>query len=127
ARGTELELATRYARRSLLIADDPVLREEIAGWFASLGERSLAALALRPLRSATSGAQAAALYLRIAVLLGRAGDAEGQRDALSHAAADNPTEAQALELLGAIGAWAPQVMSGPAAAQAYLEAAERRD
>src|SRR3954470_18543861 len=127
ARGTELELATRYARRSLLIAEDPVLREELAGWFASLGEPSLAAITLRPLLSGKSGPDAAALHLRIAVLLGRAGDAEGQRDALTHAAAENPTESQALELLGAIGAWAPQVMSGPAAAHAYLEAAERRD
>ena len=127
ARGTELELATRYARRSLLIAEDPVLREELAGWFASLGEPSLAAITLRPLLSGKSGPEAAALYLRVAVLLGRAGDAEGQREALTHAAAENPAESQALELLGAIGAWAPQVMSGPAAAHAYLEAAERRD
>ncbi|MEO6601283.1 MAG: hypothetical protein ABIQ16_15505, partial [Polyangiaceae bacterium] len=61
------------------------------------------------------------------VLLGRAGDAEGQREALTQAAAASPTESQALELLGAIGAWAPHVMSGSAAAHAYLEAAERRD
>jgi len=127
ARGTELELATRYARRSLLIAEDPALREELAGWFASLGEPSLAAISLRPLLSGKSGAEAAALYLRIAVHLGRAGDAEGQREALTHAAAENPAEAQAVELLGAIAAWAPHVMSGAAAAQAYLEAAERRD
>ncbi len=127
ARGTELELATRYARRSLLIAEDPALREELAGWFASLGEPSLAAITLRPLLIGKSGPDAAALQLRIAVLLGRAGDAEGQRDALTHAAAENPAEAQAVELLGAIAAWAPQVMSGVAAAQAYLEAAERRD
>ena len=127
ARGTELELATRYARRSLLLAEDPVLREELAGWFASLGEPSLAAITLRPLLNGKSGADAAALHLRIAVLLGRAGDAEGQREALTAAAAENPAEAQAVELLGAIGAWAPQVMSGSAAAHAYLEAAERRD
>ncbi|HEY0467235.1 MAG TPA: hypothetical protein VGC79_23705, partial [Polyangiaceae bacterium] len=127
ARGTELELATRYARRSLLIAEDPVLREELAGWFASLGEPSLAAITLRPLLSGKTGADAGALHMRVAVLLGRAGDAEGQRDALTHAASENPAEAQAVELLGAIGAWAPQVMSGPAAAHAYLEAAERRD
>ena len=127
ARGTELELATRYARRSLLLGDDPVLREELAGWFASLGEPSLAAITLRPLLSGKTGADAAALHLRLAVLLGRAGDAEGQRDALTQAAAENPAESQALELLGAIGAWAPQVVSGPVAAHAYLEAAERRD
>lgn len=127
ARGTELELATRYARRSLLIGDDPVLREELAGWFASLGEPSLAAITLRPLLTGKKGADAAALHMRLAVLLGRAGDAEGQREALTHAAAENPAEAQALELLGAIGAWAPQVVSGPGAAHAYLEAAERRD
>jgi len=127
ARGTELELATRYARRSLLLAEDPVLREELAGWFASLGEPSLAAITLRPLLNGQSGVEAAALHLRIAVLLGRAGDAEGQREALTAAAAENPAEAQAVELLGAIAAWAPQVMSGTAAAHAYLEAAERRD
>ena len=127
ARGTELELATRYARRSLLIAEDPVLREELAGWFASLGEPSLSAITLRPLLSGKVGSDAAALHMRVAVLLGRAGDAEGQREALSHAAAANPAESQALELLGAIGAWAPQVMSGPAAARAFLDAAERRD
>ncbi|HET7545739.1 MAG TPA: hypothetical protein VFK05_37985, partial [Polyangiaceae bacterium] len=127
ARGTELELATRYARRSLLIAEDPALREELASWFASLGEPSLAALTLRPLLNGKSGAEAAALHLRIAVLLGRAGDAEGQRDALTHAAAENSADAQPLELLGAIAAWAPQVMSASAAAHAYLEAAERRD
>lgn len=127
ARGTELELATRYARRALLIAEDPALREELAGWFASLGEPSLAAITLRPLLSGKVGPEAAALHLRIAVLLGRAGDAEGQRDALTHAASENPAEAQTVELLGAIAAWAPQVLSGAAAAQAYLEAAERRD
>ncbi len=127
ARGTELELATRYARRALLLNEDPVLREELAGWFASLGEPSLAAITLRPLLNGKKGSDAAVLYMRLAVLLGRAGDAEGQRDALTHAAAENPAELQALELLGAIGAWAPQVMPRAAAAHAYLDAAERRD
>jgi cellulose synthase operon protein C len=127
ARGTELELATRYARRSLLLGEDPVLREELAGWFASLGEPSLAAITLRPLLAGKLGADAAALHSRLAVLLGRAGDAEGQREALTQAAAENPSESQPLELLGAIGAWAPHVVSGQAAAHAYLEAAERRD
>ncbi|MEP7051257.1 MAG: hypothetical protein ABJB12_12935 [Pseudomonadota bacterium] len=127
ARGTELELATRYARRALLLNEDPVLREELAGWFASLGEPSLAAITLRPLLNGKQGSDAAVLYMRLAVLSGRAGDAEGQRTALKHAAAENPAELQALELLGAIGAWAPQVMSRAAAAQAYLDAAERRD
>jgi len=127
ARGTELELATRYARRSLLLGEDPVLREELAGWFASLGEPSLAAITLRPLLAGKKGADAAALQSRLAVLLGRAGDAEGQREALTQAAAENPGESQPLELLGAIGAWAPEVVSGQAAAHAYLEAAERRE
>ncbi|MEO7034474.1 MAG: hypothetical protein ABI548_11270 [Polyangiaceae bacterium] len=127
ARGTELELATRYARRALLLNEDPVLREELAGWFASLGEPSLAAITLRPLLNGKKGSDAAVLYVRLAVLLGRAGDAEGQRDALTHAALENPAELHALELLGAIGAWAPQVMSRAAAAHAYLDAAERRD
>jgi hypothetical protein len=67
ARGTELELATRYARRSLLVSEDPVLREELAGWFASLGEPSLAAITLRPLLAGKKGADAAALHMRLAV------------------------------------------------------------
>ena len=66
ARGTELELATRYARRSLLLGEDPVLREELAGWFASLGEPSLAAITLRPLLQGKHGSDAAALHLRLA-------------------------------------------------------------
>ncbi|HEX3773420.1 MAG TPA: hypothetical protein VHV51_03090, partial [Polyangiaceae bacterium] len=127
ARGTELELATRYARRSLLLGEDPVLREELAGWFASLGEPSLAAATLRPLLAGKKGADAAALHSRLAVLLGRAGDAEGQREALTQAAAENPAESQPLELIGAIGAWAPEVVPGQSAAHAYLEAAERRE
>ncbi|MET0794435.1 MAG: hypothetical protein ABW061_23135, partial [Polyangiaceae bacterium] len=90
ARGTELELATRYARRSLLLGEDPVLREELAGWFASLGEPSLAAITLRPLLGGKQGSDAAALHLRLAVLLGRAGDAEGQREVLTQAAAESP-------------------------------------
>jgi len=82
---------------------------------------------LRPLLGSKKGADAAALHLRLAVLLGRAGDAEGQREALTQAAGENPSESQALELLGAIGAWAPHVVLGQAAAHAYLEAAERRE
>jgi len=127
ARGTELESATRLARRALLLADDPVLREELAGWFASLGEPSLAAITLQPLLVGRKGTDATSLCMRLAVLLGRAGDAAGQRDALTLAAAENPDESQPLELLGAIGAWAPDVVSPQAAAHAYLESAERRE
>src|SRR5262245_25754819 len=38
ARGTELDTATRLARRALVLGDDPALREELSGWFAGLGE-----------------------------------------------------------------------------------------
>src|SRR3954471_4633778 len=36
ARGTELDAATRLARRALLLADEPQLREELSGWFMGL-------------------------------------------------------------------------------------------
>src|SRR5258706_9282387 len=42
ARGTELDAATRFARRSLLLAEDPLLREELSSWFTGLGEPLLA-------------------------------------------------------------------------------------
>ncbi len=54
-RGTQLDVATRLARRALLLGDDPQLREELAGWFVTLGEPALAAATLRPLVPAAGG------------------------------------------------------------------------
>src|SRR3954471_13668003 len=85
ARGTELDAATRFARRALLLSEDPLLREELSGWFTGLGEPLLAAATLRPLLEQPD-ADVAALSLRIGLLLARGGDARAAREALVAAA-----------------------------------------
>ena len=126
-RGTQLDVATRLARRALLLGDDPMLREELAGWFVTLGEPALAAATLRPLVPASGGAEASALLVRIGVLLARAGEARAASEALDDAAAADVTDPIALEILASIAAWSPQAVEPMRAADAYAAAAERRD
>lgn len=126
ARGTELDAATRFARRALLLGEDALLREELASWFTGLGEPLLAAATLRPLLE-QSGADVATLALRMATLLARGGDARAAREAFASAAREKPSDPQALEQLAAVFAWSPGQMSAEESAQAYLDAAERRD
>src|SRR5258706_10377361 len=73
ARGTELDAATRFARRALLLSEEPLLREELSSWFTGLGEPLLAAATLRPLLE-LPGADVAVLSMRIGLLLARGGD-----------------------------------------------------
>jgi hypothetical protein len=77
AYGAELDTATKLARRSLMLGDDPSLREELSSWFAALGEPGLAGATLRPLVELESGERLSRLLTRIAVFLGRHGDARG--------------------------------------------------
>src|SRR5215207_939144 len=126
ARGTELDAATRFARRALLLAEYPVLREELAGWFTGLGEPLLAAATLRPLLE-QAGADVAGLAMRMGTLLARGGDARAAREAFSAAAREKPLDPQPLEQLAALSAWSPGQLSAEDAAQAYLDAAERRE
>ncbi|HEX2874042.1 MAG TPA: hypothetical protein VHP33_22455 [Polyangiaceae bacterium] len=125
ARGTELDAATRFARRALLLAEEPLLREELSAWFTGLGEPLLAAATLRPLLE-LPGADVAALSLRIGLLLSRGGDARAAREALTLAAREKTSDPQAVEQLASLAAWSPHV-SPEESAQAYLDAAERRE
>ncbi len=125
ARGTELDAATRFARRALLLFEEPLLREELSAWFTGLGEPLLAAATLRPLLD-QPGADVAVLSLRIGLLLARGGDARAAREALSTAAREKATDPQAVEQLAALAAWSTHV-SPEESAQAYLDAAERRE
>ena len=127
ARGTELDTATRLARRALVLGDDERLREELAGWFAGLGELALAAATLRPLGERLPAARAGRMMTRVAVHLGRAGDGAAAAEALEHAIINDPADPVAPELMGAIGAWAPAAVTPERAARAYLQGAERRD
>jgi tetratricopeptide (TPR) repeat protein len=125
ARGTELDAATRFARRALLLAEEPLLREELSAWFTGLGEPLLAGATLRPLLE-LPGADVAALSTRIGQLMARGGDARAARDALLLAARERTGDPQPVEQLAAIAAWSTQV-SPEESAQAYLDAAERRE
>jgi tetratricopeptide (TPR) repeat protein len=125
ARGTELDAATRFARRALLLAEEPLLREELSAWFTGLGEPLLAAATLRPLLE-LPGADVGALSLRIGLLLARGGDARAAREALTVAAREKASEPQAVEQLASLAAWSSHV-SPEESAQAYLDAAERRE
>ncbi len=126
ARGTELDAATRFARRALLLGEDSLLREELASWFGGLGEPLLAAATLRPLLEQPD-ADVAALSMRIGTLVARGGDARGAREAFQTAAREKPTDPVAAEQLAAVAAWSTGHVSAEESAQAYVDAADRRE
>ncbi len=125
ARGTELDAATRFARRALLLGEEPLLREELSAWFTGLGEPLLAGATLRPLLD-LPGADLGGLSTRIGQLMARGGDARAAREAFQIAAREKPTDPVPLEQLASIAAWSNHV-SPEDSAQAYLDAAERRE
>lgn len=126
-RGSEFDEALRLARRSLLLGEDPALRDELSGWFASLGESAIAAATLRPLLSTRAGAEAGLLLTRIGSLLSRAGEATAARAAYEQALAEAPADPNPAELLAAIGAWSPEVVTPEDAARFYLVASDARE
>ncbi len=125
ARATELDTATAAARRALSFGEDPAVRSELGGWLSGLGEPALAAAALRGLEP-KDPKDAHRNLIKIAVLLGRAGDSPGAADALREAIALEPSDPMAHELLGMVASWAPDDMPPAEAATAYGHAAERR-
>jgi tetratricopeptide (TPR) repeat protein len=127
ARGAELDSATKLARRALMLGEDPSLREELSSWFAALGEPALAAATLKPLVDVESGDRLGRLLTRIAVFLGRHGEGRAAAEALASASRANVLDPVPDELRGAIFAWAPEALSAADGADAYLEAARRRD
>jgi hypothetical protein len=126
ARGAELDTVTKLARRALVLGEDVSLRTELSTWFAGLGEPSLAAATLRPVLPQRKGIALSRVLTRIAVLLARAGDAKGASAALREATEHAPSDPLPPELLGAVGAWAPDAFSPENAALAYVEGSRRR-
>ena len=122
----EIDSAIEIALRTLASGDDPELRHALAGWLEGLGEPGLAASELRKLPRSADPAAAASVLMRIGVLHARAGDAFGAHEALAEAAELDDTEALPLELLGAIGGWAPEALTPRAGAEAYVRAGKRR-
>ncbi len=123
-RGSSFEEATKLARRSLLMGEDPKLREELSAWFASLGELSLAAGTLEALIELAS--PTARTQLRVAVLRARDGDARAAIRALKTAFESDPHDPLPLELLAGLRFWAPDLVPPARAAQALAESAKRR-
>ncbi len=127
SRETELDTAIAMAERALQIADDADLRSELAEWLTGLGEPVAGAAVLRISCDPSQPLATAQLLEQIAVLLARGADPTGAAAALEQAAALDPSQPLAFELLGAIGAWAVKAVPGDIAAHAYLAAAERHD
>ncbi len=124
SRERDLDEAVDLGLAALERSDDVELRKEVASWFEMLGEPGTAAMVLR--KTNESGAAAAATMVRVATLLARAGDARGASVALEDAAKLDPEDAMALELRGALAAWAPDVVDKRVAARAFAEGAARR-
>ncbi len=127
ARGTELDVAARHARRALLLGDDATLRDELGTWLAALGEPTQAAATLLPLAKTQQGVEASRSWLRIAVLMGRAGDAAGAARALQSAAEAAPGDPLPHELRGALATWTTEGIERDVAARAYLTAKTHRE
>lgn len=127
ARGMELDVATKLARRALVLGDDNDLREELSSWFSALGEPGLAGATLTPLVDTQSGEQQARTLIRMAVFAGRNGNAATAAVALSSAAQANPADPVPEELRGAIGTWSKEAVPPAEAALSYVEAARRRE
>lgn len=127
SRDTELDTAIAMAERALQIAEDEDLRADLADWYAGLGEPASAAGVLRASCDPSDPAATAQVLEQIAVWLARGGDPQSATAALEQAAALDPAQPLAFELLGAIGAWAVKAVSPEIAAHAYLAAAERHD
>jgi hypothetical protein len=128
ARDRGLDEATSLGRRSLELGEDVELRLELSTWLENLGDAAAAAHALRPVALAPGLEldEAARVLTRVGVLHARAGDAAASSNAFVRAAATHFAEGQALELLGTLSAWAPDVVHPNEAAEAYVEAATRR-
>jgi hypothetical protein len=135
----DLDQAVTLARRALSAKDDPELRRELATWLEGLGDAAHASEVMAPLASepeappAPDGAppasdpRGASVFLRIGVLSARAAEAGAAADAFAQAARLDPSDALPCELRGSLHAWAPEVLSAEQAADAYLEAARRRE
>jgi tetratricopeptide (TPR) repeat protein len=136
----DLDQAVLLATNALLVKDDRELRCELAAWLECLGDAARAAETLAPLATieapslradgssaAREDAVGATMLLRIGVLSARAAEAGAASDAFARAAEVDVRDPLSCELRGSLAAWAPEVVSPEQAAEAYLDAAGRRE
>src|SRR5258708_2509701 len=127
SRDRDLDEAVELAACALAIAEDVELRWELSAWLESLGESARAAGALKPIATSpgVESAEAAYVLVRTGVLRARAGATASAAAAFDAALSIEPGNALPPELLGALSAWGPEVVSPSDAAEAYVEAARR--
>lgn len=128
SRDRDLDEAVELGSQALQVEDDVELRRELSAWLESLGEPARAAAMLRSIASLpdVDSTEAAYVLVRTGVLKARAGAGASAAAALEAALPIDPEDALAAELLGVIGAWAPEAVSPREAASHYLESARRR-
>ncbi|MBL9022733.1 MAG: hypothetical protein JNL21_11075 [Myxococcales bacterium] len=126
SRGIELHLAVKLARRALALEDDPILRSDVAGWLAGLGDPGTAALELRAGAEVAPGTTRARTLTRVAVLLARANKPDSALLVLEEAAEADPSDPMPSELIGLLSSLAPEVVSADRGVRGYVDAAARR-
>ena len=130
--GRDLEQAVTLALRALTLKDDAELRRDLATWLEGLGDAARAAEIMGPVAEAPKSASrddehAASILIRIGVLSARAAEAGAASDAFVRASRADAGDALSCELRGSLAAWAPEIVPPDHAAEAYLDAAERRE
>jgi len=128
----DLEQAVTLALRALAMKDDAELRRELATWLEGLGDAARAADVMAPMAEGPKSASrddehAASVLVRIGVLNARAAEAGAASDAFVRASRADAADALSCELRGSLAAWAPEIVPADHAAEAYLDAAERRE
>ncbi len=125
ARGTELDVAVRLARRALVLGDDPILRSDVAGWLSGLGDPTAAALELRAGRDVAPGTTLSRTLVRVAVLLARANKPDLAVLVLEEAAEADQADPMPCELVGLLSSWASAIVPAERGVRGYLDAAQR--
>lgn len=126
ARGTELDLAVKLARRALALEDDPILRSDVAGWLAGIGDPATAALELRAGTEVAPGTTRARTLTRVAVLLARASKPDGAAVVLEEAGESDASDPMPCELIGLLSSLSPDVVAPDRGVRGYIDAASRR-
>ncbi len=128
SRDRDLDEAVELGSQAVHVEDDVELRREVSAWLESLGEAARAAAMLKPIASLphVDSTEAAYVLVRTGVLKARAGAGAGAAAALEAALPIDAEDALAAELVGGVGAWAPEAVSPAEAVAHYIEAARRR-
>ncbi|MCU0683138.1 MAG: hypothetical protein MUF34_12990 [Polyangiaceae bacterium] len=125
SRWVDLGSAIGHAQRALSVGEDAELERLLVGWLAPAGRLREAAEVSRAIASAATASEGARFWSEAALLAARAGDGVGAAEDLRQAVAADAGPLPA-HRLAALGAWAPEAVTGEEAADHFLLAANRR-